>query len=210
MPVDDPNDLERVDQEIRENELRARFGAVHAEISPDCPPEISDDFIRRMEAFENGPFITQLDRLTRSGLVLPPPAELDDDALIAKLSELIEALARDRTYLSQTDHLSDRELYEHLWNESLREEVPDLPPDPDGAWHIDILGGCSEEDMFLSRKYYDSEEDRQRWHEEWPNDEMPPHEDPPYDRDRHLPQATYARPDDGDDSKADAGDELPF
>jgi hypothetical protein len=36
--------------------------------------------------------------------------------------------------------------------------------------------------------YYADAEYRKRWHKDWPDDEMPPHVDPPNDRDSKLPQ----------------------
>jgi hypothetical protein len=36
-------------------------------------------------------------------------------------------------------------------------------------------------------KYYASEKYRAWWREDFPEYEIPAHEDPPYDRDRHLP-----------------------
>jgi hypothetical protein len=116
---------------------------------------------------------------------------LDERRLTAKLWEVLEALARLRVFLSQTDHLSDRELYTHLWADTLREAIPDLPFDEHSAWHIDILGGCSEEDIDLHMKYYADESDRRDWLKQFPDYEMPAHEDPPYDRDRHLPRSGF-------------------
>ncbi len=53
----------------------------------------------------------------------------------------------------------------------------------------------SERDIHAWLKYYADEETRQRWAEDFPNDVVPPHEDPPYDRDRHLPQHPSERDD---------------
>ena len=49
-------------------------------------------------------------------------------------------------------------------------------------------GSYGEEEVHLSLKHYADEQERARWAKDWPEDEMPAHVDPPYDRDRLLPQ----------------------
>ena len=66
-----------------------------------------------------------------------------------------------------------------------------LPESTDGAWMIDLPGDDPDSQLYL--KHYASQEERQHWLEHEPEFKMPPHEDPPYDRDRHLPS-----PDDPD------------
>jgi hypothetical protein len=101
-------------------------------------------------------------------------------------------------FVEQTDHLSDRELYTHLWTESLREETKATALNANSAYHIQILGGCSEEDMQLYLKYYAEDDFCEQWQKDWPNDPIPAHEDPPYDRDRLLPKPDYGEPSDGE------------
>ena len=59
---------------------------------------------------------------------LPPPENLDDAALTARIWELIHALAARRLFLHSTDHLSDRELYTWLWSEGLARGIDGLWP----------------------------------------------------------------------------------
>ena len=116
-----------------------------------------------------------------AGVSLPSPDLLNDQELTAKLWEVIHKLALLRVFIEQTDHLSDRDLYTHLWTDSLREETKLLPSAANSAWHIEMLGGCSEEDNRLYFKYYADDAPRQHWREDFPNDSLPAHEDPPYD-----------------------------
>ena len=99
---------------------------------------------------------------------VPDPDSLNDEALHAALWTTIEALGRMRVCLDETEHLSDRELYTLLWGELLPEEMPALAPDDDSAWHIDILGGCSEEDIALRLKHYADQKTRPLWRADFP------------------------------------------
>ena len=137
-----------------------------------------------MEGAEEQPLF---DQLKHAGVRLPRPEDMDDAQLHSKLWEVINSLAHLGHYLSSTDHLSDRQLYESLWHKILREPASVCPDNSTASCHIDILGGCSEEDLLLRLKYYADEDERLYWAEEYPEDTVPPHEPLPYDRDRHLP-----------------------
>lgn len=130
------------------------------------------------------------DILPEAGILLPPPKQLDDGQLTEKLWEVIDALAHHGTFLQNTDHLSDRQLYAELWNDLLREEPFEPVPEDlgQGFCFIDLVGSGSEEDIHLLLKHYADESFRQSWQKDWPDDPIPDHEDPPYDRDRLLPQ----------------------
>jgi hypothetical protein len=91
--------------------------------------------------------------------------------------------------------LSDRELYQLLWGDGLHEDTKDMVMDESSACHIDLLSGGSEEDNQPYLKYYADDEEREQWHRDYPEDSIPDHVDPPYDRDQYLPQATYPDPD---------------
>lgn len=154
-----------------------------------CSPELAAQFWSSVVAYEQSPLTTHLQQLEEAGVELPAPESLDDRHLTAKLWEAIQALARMRVFISQTDHLSDRELYTLLWRELLREPVNDMPLDHNSAWHLDILGSGSEDDTHLYLKYYADDDWRQSWLAKFPADPMPEHEEPLYQRDHLLPTA---------------------
>jgi hypothetical protein len=194
-PHDDPLGLNRADQEIRIEKLRREIdevagGKMFSGKSAECDPEIEEAFLENVLAMESHGFVRPFDVLIGDGLDLPPPDELDDDALTEKLWELINALAARRLFLYQTNHLSDRELYAWLRNNALREEMMGFGL-PFGNTHLDVLGGCSEEDLILQMRFYADDEERARWSADFPDFEMPPREKPPFDRDRHLPNCGY-------------------
>lgn len=185
---------EDIDQQIRINELResareAAGGEMMCWEDPDTPPEVSEQFWQGMLDWDTCEYTRHIDQLADLGIQLPAPGDPNGSQLVEKLWEMINGLAELRVYLYRTDHLSDRELYTLLWEEMLRDETPVLPPNSGWRCHLDILGGCSEEDLYLDRKYYADEEERAQWAKDWPEDEMPDHVDPPYDRDSRLPKA---------------------
>src|SRR5262249_45450916 len=128
MPIRDPKHLKRVDEEIRINELKCQAdeltgGKMHSWESPDCPPGIAEQFWKQVVEFEMAPKDSHFQKLLDAGIDLPAPEELSDKELHAKLWEVINALAKMQTFLLSTNHFSDRELYEHLWSDSLREDT---------------------------------------------------------------------------------------
>jgi hypothetical protein len=160
----------------------------------DCSAETEEAFWKHIVEYEEAPWTTHFQQLEQAGVSLPSPDSLKDEELTAKLWEVIQKLALLHVFIEQTDHLSDRELYTHLWTGSLREETKALPVAANSGYHIQLLGSGSEEDNLLYLKYYADDLFRQHWQEDFPGDLIPRHEDPPYDRDRTLPKADYGPP----------------
>jgi len=150
--------------------------------------EVFQDYIDAFESAEERPLSAVL---LESGVSLPSPDELDDAHLKDKLWEIINTLALHGAFLHNTNHLSDRELYTKLWSELLPEPTVLMPENLAFGHHIDMIGSGSEEHTNLYMKYYADEEERRKWLEEWPDDRLPEPEDPPYDRDRLLPQREF-------------------
>ncbi len=169
-------------------------GQMEAATLDDCPEETEEAFWNYVVEYEKAPWTTNFKQLEDAGVSLPEPESLNDEQLTAKLWEVVRKLALLNVFISQTDHLSDRELYTHLWTDSLREETKALPLAANCICHLEILGGWSEEDTRLYLKHYADEDWRRQWKKDWPKDPIPEHEDPPYDRDRLLPKPDYDAP----------------
>jgi hypothetical protein len=187
---DDRGQEERI-HALKQQAEQAATGKMTAWESDTLSPDQREQFWRRVVEYESAAWTTDFQQLTEAGLELPDPDAMQDGELTSKLWELIDALAAKRVFLGQTNHLSDRELYTLLWRDVLREENPVLPDYPGSASHVDLLGGGSETDTYLYLKYYAEEDFRQKWLADFPDDKMPAHENPPYDRDRHLPTAGW-------------------
>ena len=115
----------------------------------DCSAEAEEAFWKQLVDYEEAPWTTHFQQLENAGVSLPKPDSLKDEELTAKLWEVIQKLALLHVFIEQTDHLSDRELYTHLWTDSLREETKALPLAANSAYHIQMLGSGSEEDNLL-------------------------------------------------------------
>lgn len=178
-------------EELKQRAYELSGGKMVSEEFSHTPPEIRRQFWENVVAYEEAPEHRPYDILIESGLSLPPPDELDDAQLTAKLWELIGALDLMGVYLERTDHLSDRQLYSHLLNDALREEFFILHNIPNSAWHLDIAESSSEEIMQNHLQYYADDAERAQWADDWPESEMPEPKPLPYDRDRHLPRAHH-------------------
>ena len=178
-------------QEERIAKLRAELEKLGGSTSAlqSMPADMEEEFLRHVLEYETAEQISLLRLLENSGLVVPAPETLDDDALRIKLKEIIDRMASVGAYVLHTNHLSDRDLYEYLYNDALREETVLFPENPSYAYMIDLTGSGSEDDNQIYLKYYANADYRRQWAHDWPDDPMPEHEEPPFDRDRFLPQS---------------------
>lgn len=182
---DDSNPKERIEK------LRAELKKLGGYEIPlaNMPADTEEEFLRHILEYETAEPITLFSALENLGVDIPLPTLLDDSTLATKLEEVIERLASVNVFLLHTNHLSDRELYEYLYRDGLGEEVVLSPKNPNDFYLIDLIGSGSDEDNQLYLKFYATEKDRAKWANDWPTDPIPEHEDPPFERDRFLPQS---------------------
>lgn len=177
---DEEKRIEELQRQAEQMETGAKWD------SGDLSFEQHERLWRNIVGVETAPLTTLLQQLRDVGCELPEPESMTHDQLTVKLGEVIDALARLRVFLEFTDHLSDRALYIRLLRHELPQEIPWLPVDPLGAWHLQFTSGTDEDtDAYL--RYYADQDARRQWLVDFPDYVMPPHEELPYDRDRHLP-----------------------
>jgi hypothetical protein len=183
--------VETDDQETRIAKLREQLEKIGGSTTTleSMPADMEEEFLRHVLEYETAEPISLFRLLENAGLEVPAPDQLDGTTLTAKLQEVIQRMATLGAYLQHTNHLSDRELYEYLYRDGLREEAVLFPENPSYAYMIDLTGSGSDEDNLIYLKYYADEEHRKQWVLDWPDDPMPQHEDPPFDRDSSLPQS---------------------
>jgi hypothetical protein len=138
---------------------------------------------RIQKQYETSPQ-TLVDLLEDLDIELPRPRKLTDRELTAKLWEVIHALLAQSIVLCNTDHLSDRELYTLLWNETLRKEYLILPR---YALYIDMTRTGIDDGIPVYLQYYASEGQRQLYADIYPDFKMPDRVEPPRRRDHLIP-----------------------
>src|SRR6266850_1490460 len=155
---------------------------------PDNAPEFCDPA-------EDCPLRKPREILGRLGYAPLPPSELNDRQLPGRLWEWLYAAAARRFFFCNTDYLDDREFYTLLWEQWLDEPTPDIPPEAETNTTVFMsefnARGMTHEEIWL--RFYAREDDQELWHSTDPNFVFPPHEDPPFDRDRFLPMPPIPR-----------------
>src|SRR6185503_7077378 len=117
------------------------------------PADIEEEFLRHVLEYESAQPISIFRLLENAGLDIPAPDQLDDTTLTPKLQEIIQRMASLGVYLLHTNHLSDRELYEYLFLDGLRDEAVLFPENPSYAYMIDLTGGGSDADNQIYLKH---------------------------------------------------------
>lgn len=190
MPEEEPDPL--IEKALRLGELRKEVldrtdGPTFEAGTENLPLDIQTAFWEHVLAFESAEETTVAERLkNEAGFVPTPPDDLrGEEENKRALWQLLEALASVRVFLWGTDHLSDTELYRLLVGEAL--PGPTTVPPTGSEWNCRITAfeyGNDDDpdgtDIWL--RYYADDQTREEWDEE-----VPPKEPLPYDRDRFLP-----------------------
>jgi len=141
-----------------------------------------DEYLSKIDRFFSGEEETTLaTELAKRGLSPAPLEGLTDEDVSRVLTDLVWSLADLRVFISDTDHLTDRELYQLLL-EYCQEPTFSVAEFPDAACHWSPIGSGSEEDSQIWLRYYANEDDRAMNAVRYPDEPIPPSELPPYPR----------------------------
>ncbi len=161
-------------------------GALRHQGWPRYDAAMPDDEPPILDPAEDCPWRSPREIFARFGYAPLPPDELNDLQLPGRLWELLHAAAARRLFFHATDHLSDHEFYTLLWEQWLDEPVADIPLEAETNTTLMVselnANGMTHEEIWL--RYYAEPADRMA---RSPGEVIPPHEEPPFDRDRHLP-----------------------
>lgn len=189
----DPLRLEAVDLELHREPLifdtdESETGFDDSYGDAEAPASVEELLLEPAVDVETRHWRNPHAELMASGIILPPPEELTDDALRAKLWELFHELACRGFYLLHTDHLGDRRLYTILWREHLHE--PAILPGKisGGGWYFDFIGSDGTEDVVHWLRYYANDLEREEYAMKNPGHALPRRERCPFNRDRRLPK----------------------
>ena len=178
-----------MDETIAEESDPLGLNAVDAELSEE---KSRDELLAITGGEQPDGWQRPIEKLKQTGQPLLPPAELTDETMTAKLWELLHNLACQGFYVQHTDHLSDRQLYTELWERGLRDEALLPGKCKTGGWFHDFLGSWGDEDMQIWLRFYASDDQRSRHHQECPKDIIPAKEPRPYNRDWRTPKAPFS------------------
>jgi hypothetical protein len=143
----DQNQAERI-RKLEDELKRISEGDYLGWRSADCPPDIVERDLEDIVAFESvgsGPSL--FEGLQQHGLDLPAPEKLDDRQITPKVIEVGMALFRLQIMLVGFQHLSPREFYSKLWNETLWEACYVQKRNPAAFTIIDVSHNMSKTEI---------------------------------------------------------------
>src|SRR5579871_1528825 len=177
MAINNSNELDRAQRRSRRTKKTKDDASIRREptawTEDDCPTDLAAQFLGHFAALDQAPQTTHFEQLRRHGLDLPNPNSLDDVQVCEKVWEVIRKLAEMNVFVTSTNHLSDRELYERLWSDVLHEWTMDAAL-PDMTCHLDLVGSGSDHDIAAWLRYYADADDRARWQRDFPGQILPP------------------------------------
>ncbi|HEX4132006.1 MAG TPA: hypothetical protein VHZ24_18380 [Pirellulales bacterium] len=142
------------------------------------PTPVENEFLASMLEWERAPILPIAQWFTPP-LLLPPPDTLDEHRLRSLLWNAVRKLFEHRIVLDFTDHLSDRQLYCLVYRDILPSREKKLD-NPNNYLHWDCAGVSEDAETWL--RYYATQQEREEWLSQFPDETLPAREPPPYPR----------------------------
>lgn len=178
------------EQKARFQSLKNDLVALENHTDPSIPaPKFDEALLARLVVGGSSHATLPLHFLKRCGFEVAPPDKVSDEELPAALWRVIWVMGLLRLLLDYTDHMTDRELYTFLYEDALKEPTAFMPgQEYPPNYHIEPLGGCSEEDNRKMLAYYHDRMDK-AFYDDLASyyDEPVEKLERPADRDRFLP-----------------------
>ncbi|MBS0211440.1 MAG: hypothetical protein JSS27_21065 [Planctomycetes bacterium] len=183
MSEPQPTKFDEVEQLMRNAQLRdelERYGDESITVldTRAVPTPVENEFLASMLAWERAP-VLPIARWFEPALALPAPDTLDDAPLRDLLWSTIHKLFSKRIVLDFTDHLSDRQLYCLIFRDILPACEKKID-NTESYLHWDCAGVGDDVEVWL--RFYASDEEREDWAEQFPEDPIPGRESPPFPR----------------------------
>jgi hypothetical protein len=179
--------LERINACIEAEQALHRM-ASESETGPDEWKEILASVLGWMQRYEEAPITTWAQELWVRGYDFGSVDDLSHAEVSSQLWQLLDALAGMRVFITNTDHLSDRQLFDRLVLEHLTLPVAQIVNDAHSCCVVDIVGAEVHEDPSAWLTYYASNRERMEWAKQNIGKPLPPTCKPLWVRDILLPR----------------------
>ena len=163
--------------------------------APTAKADASDELNEFMQALqdwvgviEEAPMTTWREELSVRGMEFEFSGTENDSEIHEKLFSLVRGLAGMRIFLTNTDHINERQLYQFLLDEILDHPIAQVPFEHDCGCVVDVVGLEVQEDPISWLTYYASNRERMEWAKQNPGRALPMSLPTPFARDKNLPQ----------------------
>jgi hypothetical protein len=183
MNLPEPYNTDEVDHLMINAQLRDELEPLYDEAIGRVNPQVmttrsENEFLASMLEWERAPMLP-ICRWFEPELVIPVPDRISQDQMSAVLISTIDKLFQKHIVLDFTEHLSDYDLYCLIYRDILPAYEKKLDR-RDTYLHWDCANTSDDPETWL--RYYANDEDREIWAAENEEEDIPPHEDPPYPR----------------------------
>lgn len=179
--------LDRIDKSFEQEQFQSGLNQTESLFNGVSLDSLLEAVRAWIEQLEDAPVTTWKEELSVRGFDYEWCSTDSDLQISEKLWSLLDALAGMRIFVTNTDHLSERQLYELLTTIYIERSVAQIPMDHYMACIIDIVGSDIDENPGDWLRYYASSRERMEWAKQNAGKYLPAVEKLPYSREDRLP-----------------------